>query len=49
MKRACRGAGRMKATRVKFSTSDLMKCERVRKHKKHHKTHKREKKGWSKF
>jgi len=42
MKRAYRGngsSGTMRATRVKFSTSDLMKCERVRKHKKTHKTH----------
>jgi len=45
LKRACRG-GTMKATRVKFSTSDLMKCERIRKHKKPHKTRRRAKKGY---
>ena len=47
MKRACRGSGgsgTMKATRVKFSTSDLMKCDRMRKYKKPHKTNKRAKK-----
>jgi hypothetical protein len=47
MKRSSRGSsgsGTMRATRVKFSTSDLMKCERMRKNKKHRKTHKREKK-----
>ena len=39
MKRACRGVGKtMKSTRVKFSTSDLMKCDRMRKHKKVHVT-----------
>ena len=36
----------IRTSRMKFSTSDLMKCERIRKHKNHHKTHKREKKGF---
>ena len=39
MKRSSRGVGKtMKSTRVKFSTSDLMKCDRMRKHKKVHAT-----------
>uniref|UniRef100_A0A6C0EZM9 Nudix hydrolase domain-containing protein n=1 Tax=viral metagenome TaxID=1070528 RepID=A0A6C0EZM9_9ZZZZ len=36
----------IRTTRVKFSTSDLMKCERIRKHKNHRKTHKRGKRGF---
>ena len=43
----------MRATRVKFSTSDLMKCERIRKYKKHNRrgnrTHNRTKKGYKMF
>jgi len=46
LSRLKKSSRKMRATRVKFSTSDLMKCERIRKHKKHHKTHKREKKGY---
>ena len=38
---------RARSTRVKFSTSDIMKCERIRKHKKPHKTHKRGMKRYS--
>jgi hypothetical protein len=38
---------RARATRVRFSTSDMMKCERIRKHKKPHKTHKRSMRRYS--
>jgi hypothetical protein len=36
----------IRTTRVKFSTSDLMKCERIRKHKNNRKTHKRYKRSF---
>ena len=46
LKRAHSGNRTIRTSRVKFSTSDLMKCERIRKHKNNRKTHKRDKRGF---